>query len=117
MCIRDSVKDELSQGGTHRNFDEAGVLDASGKGKSLGAWAVFRTYGFEPGSSAVYYPRNIGISLNIIKNSRLVKETVLDRTRRFYSRHSAVSFDGSRKEMCIRDRHGTAFSTPGKKVS
>ena len=42
------VEDDLAQGGSHGNLDQAGVVHVSGEGEGLGAVVVFRTHGFIP---------------------------------------------------------------------
>ena len=42
------VEDDLAQGGSHGNLDQAGVVHVSGEGDGLGAVVVLRAHGFVP---------------------------------------------------------------------
>ena len=58
------VKDDLPEGGTHGNLDEAGVVDVSGEG--LGAVVVFRADGLIPGGSLLDDGGHVAVGLHII---------------------------------------------------
>ena len=69
------------------------------------------TDGVEPVSTLKDDLRYVGISLYVIENGRLTPQTLLDSSRRFYSRHTSVAFDRSSqgRTFTTYERSGTAI--------
>ena len=97
------VEDDLAQRDSHRDFDQAGVVDFSHHRENLGPaasvpWVVRNIAGAhraEPLRSAVDDQRNVGPGLDVVEVGRAVFVAVLDGVDVFGSGFAHIPFEGS----------------------
>ena len=91
------VVNDMTEAGSHRNFDKTGILDRTGKGECLGSRASLCSDGTEPVSTLKDDLRNVGISFYVIEDSWFLPESLLYSTRWFDTWHASFAFDGCGK--------------------
>ena len=95
------IVNNLSQGGTHGNFDQAGILDAAGERESLGAGAAFSSNGAEPLSTLKHNFGYVCKGLNIVEDGGLFHQGLFNGAGRLYTGHAAVALNGSGKSRTL----------------
>ena len=91
------VEDDLAEGRSHRNLDEAGVVDLARESEHLGALRRLGTDLVEPVGALDDDDRDVGERLDVVDDGRTVPKTLHGRERRTGLRHAAVAFDGLEK--------------------
>ena len=91
------IEDDLSQCSSHRDFNKTCVCNISSKGKSLCSRAIGSSNREVPVCSLSDYLGNSCKSLNVVKNSRRIKETMLSSARWLDAREASLSFDAGSK--------------------
>ena len=95
------VEDDLAEGRSHRNLDEAGVVDLARESEHLGALRRLRTDLVEPVRTLVDDDGDVGERLDVVDDGRTVPETLHGRERRTGLGHAAVAFDGLEKSRLL----------------
>ena len=91
------IEDNLSQCSTHWNFNKTSVCNISCEGKGLCSRAIGSSNRKVPVCSLSDYLGNSCKSLNVVKNSRRVKETMLSSARWLDAREASLTFDAGSK--------------------
>ena len=97
------IINDLTQGTSHRHFDQTGIFDCTGQGECFGSRASGCSDRTIPVSSLQNNLRYVGKCLYVIEDGRFLPQSFFYRSRRFDTRHASFSFDGCRQ--C------TSFST------
>src|SRR5574344_1000966 len=92
-----NVEDDLSQGSSHRNFNQSCICNVSSKGEGLGSRAVGCSDGKIPICTLSNDLGYCGKGLYVIEDRRRIEEAMLSRAWRLYSREASLSFDAGCK--------------------
>ena len=87
------VINDFAERGSHRDFDQSGVVDFTGQGEHLGSLGGFRADGAEPGGALQDDHRNVGPRFNVVDDGRLAPQAFDGREGRTRNRHAALAFD------------------------
>ena len=105
------IEDDLPQRGSHRNLDEARVVDLAGEGKNLGALGLVGADGGEPGGSSRQDDGDIREGFDVVDDGRLAPETLDGGEWRLRDGHAAVAFDGLEKGRLFAADEGACAQT------
>ena len=105
------VKDDLAEGRSHRNLDEARVVHLARKSEHLGALRRLGADLVEPVSALVDDDGDVGERLDVVDDGRTVPKTLHGRERRTGLRHAAVTFDGLEKSSLFTAHECTCAET------
>ncbi len=98
LAVGNSAADffnHLTQGCTHRDFHQTGVVDFSAERKDFCALGFFRTHGGEPFSAVADNQRNVRIGFHVVENRGLAEQSFFRRERRSGTGFAAVAFNRS----------------------
>ena len=105
------VEDDLTEGRSHRNFDEAGVVDLARESEHLGALRRLGTDLVEPVGALVDDDGDVGKRFDVVDDGRTIPETLHGRERRTGLGHAAVAFDGLEKSRLFTAHERTGSET------
>ena len=105
------IKDNFSQSGSHRNFNQTCIFNGAGQGEGLCSRASLGTDAAIPVGTIQQDLRYIGKCFYVIQDGRFFPESFFNGTRRFYTRHTTISFDG-----CSQGRTFTTYECAGTTV-
>ena len=88
------VEDDLPQGGAHGHFDEAGIFNGTGQGEGLTAGGAGGTDGLEPVSAVQDDLGDVGVGLDVVQDSGLLPQALLNGSGGLGTGHTAVALDG-----------------------
>ena len=86
--------DELAEGRSHRDLNEADVVDLAAEGEDLRAFGAFGADGIEGGSAFADDERNLREGFDVVDAGRLAPKTFDGREGRTGTRHAALTLDG-----------------------
>ena len=95
------VEDDLAKGRSHRNLDEARVVDLAREREHLGALRRRRADLVEPVRTIVDDDRNVGQGLDVVDDRRTPPQALHRRERRTRTRHAAEALDGLEKSSLL----------------
>ena len=101
------VEDNLTQGGAHGHFDEAGVVHFTGKGEDLGALALLGADGGEPFGSVIEDGGDIGQGFDIVDDRGFAEQSRTGREGGAGARHAAFPLDGGHQGGFLAADKGT----------
>ena len=95
------VEDDGAEGRSHRDFDQADVVDVAGEGEDLRSLALFRSDAGVPGPAPEHDLSDVGERLHVVQDARFLPEAGNGGEGGSRSRHAALSLDGGHQRRFL----------------